>query len=414
MYRLTIALFISLGLMGLALGQKLPKTATESLKAVQAYLPQQADAAKKAGRAMDYRAWQAGKVALAKKYAALFPVESLTGAELLAWAQLQREAGDLNTARLTLEKYLAAKNLAPAERAEGLQQAVFLWAAPPYTDDTIRQAEVYLARLDQLDAAFTAHKIKARSRLAGYYSYSDIDEPNIAHHAKLLELIKSLPAQARQEFQSTQADAYSSIALVQANRADITQAIATLRQGLSELPADARERAWLTESIKRYEFIGQTGAAIKGDYWLNAVAGQKELEVRGRVTLIQFTAHWCGPCRKSYPAMLKFHEKFAAQGMQALFSTQLYGFFEKQQNLAPDAEVDADKKYFLEHYTIPFPVAIGLEAKSETVVTNEKNYLVGGIPQIVLLDKQGVVRLILIGWDNANEARVTRMIESLL
>ena len=76
--------------------------------------------------------------------------------------------------------------------------------------------------------------------------------------------------------------------------------------------------------------------------------------------------------------------------------------------------MEADKKYFLEHYKIPFPVAIGPEAKSETAITNEKNYLVGGIPQIVLLDKQGVVRLILIGWDNANEARVTRLIESLL
>jgi hypothetical protein len=32
----------------------------------------------------------------------------------------------------------------------------------------------------------------------------------------------------------------------------------------------------------------------------------------------------------------------------------------------------------------------------------------------VLLDKQGIVRLVLIGWDPANEARVTNLIGQLL
>ena len=41
-------------------------------------------------------------------------------------------------------------------------------------------------------------------------------------------------------------------------------------------------------------------------------------------------------------------------------------------------------------------------------------YKVGGIPQIHLLDKQGRIRLIMVGYDDANEPRLARMIEDLL
>ena len=54
MYRLCLALLLVVGLSNFAFGQTplgAPKTAAEGLKAVLAYIPQQTDAAKKAGRA---------------------------------------------------------------------------------------------------------------------------------------------------------------------------------------------------------------------------------------------------------------------------------------------------------------------------------------------------------------------------
>jgi hypothetical protein len=45
---------------------------------------------------------------------------------------------------------------------------------------------------------------------------------------------------------------------------------------------------------------------------------------------------------------------------------------------------------------------------------NDKNYEVGGIPQINIIDRQGRIRLIMVGYDDANEAQLAKLIESLL
>jgi hypothetical protein len=41
-------------------------------------------------------------------------------------------------------------------------------------------------------------------------------------------------------------------------------------------------------------------------------------------------------------------------------------------------------------------------------------YKVGGIPQIQLIDRQGKIRLIMVGYDEANEPKLARLIEDLL
>jgi hypothetical protein len=42
------------------------------------------------------------------------------------------------------------------------------------------------------------------------------------------------------------------------------------------------------------------------------------------------------------------------------------------------------------------------------------HYEVGGIPQIQLIDKHGKIRLIMVGYDDANEAKLASFIEGLL
>jgi hypothetical protein len=45
---------------------------------------------------------------------------------------------------------------------------------------------------------------------------------------------------------------------------------------------------------------------------------------------------------------------------------------------------------------------------------NDANYKVSGIPQIHIIDRKGVVRLIMIGFDEANEPRLAAMIARLI
>jgi hypothetical protein len=48
------------------------------------------------------------------------------------------------------------------------------------------------------------------------------------------------------------------------------------------------------------------------------------------------------------------------------------------------------------------------------VNVNDANYKVAGIPQIHIIDRKGIVRLIMIGFDEANEPRLAAMIQRLL
>ena len=70
------------------------------------------------------------------------------------------------------------------------------------------------------------------------------------------------------------------------------------------------------------------------------------------------------------------------------------------------------------------PVAVGdrvmTSVKDGVVVyspgpnPNDVAYKVNGIPQIQLIDKQGRIRLIMVGYDDANEPALAKFIEKLL
>jgi hypothetical protein len=45
---------------------------------------------------------------------------------------------------------------------------------------------------------------------------------------------------------------------------------------------------------------------------------------------------------------------------------------------------------------------------------NDDHYRVGGIPQIQLIDKHGTIRLMMVGYDDANEEKLAKLIEGLL
>src|ERR1017187_7225545 len=143
----------------------------------------------------------------------------------------------------------------------------------------------------------------------------------------------------------------------------------------------------------------------------------------GAVTLVEFTAHWCGPCRESYPGIDRLRERFKGQNFRVAMVTRLWGYYGSDRNVAADEEIAHDKDYFAEH-GLDVPVAIaplvtasvvnGTVQYSPGPDPNDTAYRVGGIPQIHVIDKQGRIRLIMVGYDNTNEEKLATMIEGLL
>ena len=55
--------------------------------------------------------------------------------------------------------------------------------------------------------------------------------------------------------------------------------------------------------------------------------------MKGKVTLLEFSAHWCGPCKESYPGINRLRAKYESQGFRVVLATELYGYFSAERNL---------------------------------------------------------------------------------
>jgi thiol-disulfide isomerase/thioredoxin len=129
-----------------------------------------------------------------------------------------------------------------------------------------------------------------------------------------------------------------------------------------------------------------------------------------------FTANWCPSCKSSYPTVTKLNEEWKSKGLRTIFAVTLDGVFE---GVAMDEkqEVEANRKYFVEKNKFPYPIAI--QGKADEPTTPGQflpTFNIGGYPQFFVIDKQGIVRGILMGWDPyGNRARVlTHLLQQLL
>jgi tetratricopeptide (TPR) repeat protein len=398
-----------------------PRTAAGCMQALTQFYEQLRNEMTAGGKAVDAAVFRKKVNEFAASCLARLSVDTLPGDDLIPLVRLCAQAGQPDMARAAVTRRLAAKGMTPAQRADtmaaGVETAIML---PPISPESLRQAEDYAAQLDALGAAAVKQQIKAHARLGSYYRAIDVDEQILKHSERIPELCKKLTAseQREQEFLSAVASSYNNLAEVYAGRGDAERARATLQEALAQLPDEPRYRTMLEGTLNRYSLVGKQGAPIEAPYWLNAKPGTKQAEVRGQVTLLEFTAHWCGPCRKSYPSIVKLHQQFAKEGVQVMFITQLYGFVGAQRGLTAEQEVAADEKYFVEEHGAKFKIAVAQppEAKPNTPPPPEKNfgnYFVYGIPQVVVLDSQGVIRRILIGWDDHYEAVLAKLLDEL-
>jgi peroxiredoxin len=99
--------------------------------------------------------------------------------------------------------------------------------------------------------------------------------------------------------------------------------------------------------------------------------------VKGKVVLLRFWADWCSSCRFETPVIEKYYHIYHSQGFQVLAvnvnqSSQVAEVFAAQMNMS-------------------MPVL--LDSKGELT----KQYGVNAIPTNLLIDRQGIIREILVG-----------------
>ncbi|MCE9607664.1 MAG: TlpA family protein disulfide reductase [Planctomycetia bacterium] len=169
-------------------------------------------------------------------------------------------------------------------------------------------------------------------------------------------------------------------------------------------PAGDNAKKGLASLRARMELAKKRDALLGGPYfpiveatWLNGSPLTPE-ELRGKVVLLDFWAVWCGPCLATFPHLREWHDKYADKGLVIIGSTTRYGYdwnpethrIKRVENLPP-AEEDVATAAFAKWHELKHRIAVMPDRDLST------KYAVSGIPQAVLIDRQGIVRLIFVG-----------------
>ena len=361
----------------------------------------------------------AERVTLLKTCGAGFNIEQTALDQLPALVEFYQESQQPDLAERALARGLASETLPPVARGELLVQAVRVALRqrpkPDYT-----KAESYADAIDKLPEAAFEQQMLAHNALNNYYRGDDVDAGIIKHATWMIEAAKKATPELRKKFGSNFVSGYRNLAEALAGQGQNDKALDLLRRATTELADVPNVKDRIAPVLARYELVGKPAANVGAPVWLNRAEASQPIALNGKVTLLQFTAHWCGPCKESYPGMKRLQERFKDKGFQVVFYTRTYGYFESERNLTAEQEIERDKKYFA-GYGFSHPIAVG--SPTSTIVDGkpvfqkdpvEEAYGVGGIPQINVIDAQGNLRLIMIGYDDANEEKLATFIEGLL
>jgi thiol-disulfide isomerase/thioredoxin len=344
--------------------------------------------------------------------AAKFTVATAPAAELMDLIALYNAARDTANSRLATERVMTEKNLPPRVHGQALMLAMNqeLTKDPSYFG-IIAGAERYVGQIDALPDSLADIKLQAHQSMMGRYQYLDVAEGLFQHANAVIALARKL--NRPQEMIS----GYSSLARSFADRLRPDSALKILDAGEKEIGAAATKG--FADFRNRYALIGTPAAKITAEWWINPDATGVVAPAPGKVTLVEFTAHWCGPCKNSYPGLRALSERLKGKPFAGFMVTELYGYLGTQRNLTPEQEVAADREYFGKEHALPFPVAINLPTRTGGGLPTlrpqpDTDYRVGGIPQIMIIDRKGIIRQIVTGWDQGNTERFSNYIDQLI
>lgn len=132
------------------------------------------------------------------------------------------------------------------------------------------------------------------------------------------------------------------------------------------------------------------GFTLKSDNGKNLKLG----EFRGHVVMINFWATWCGPCRQEIPHLNRLHERYRKAGF-VLFGINI----DDQPRVARD---------MMQKLGVVFPVLFDTDKRVSRL------YDVGAMPSTLLIDRDGRVRYIHLGYRAGYEIQYDNQIRELL
>jgi cytochrome c biogenesis protein CcmG, thiol:disulfide interchange protein DsbE len=175
------------------------------------------------------------------------------------------------------------------------------------------------------------------------------------------------------------------------------------RRRITHLLILALGAAWILISADR------SGAATQGlapapqqgfpapDFELSTPAGEtiRLSDLRGQAVLVNLWATWCPPCRAEMPAIEKVYNEYREQGFVVLAINMTY---QDDPGRVPS---------FVAEYGLTFPILMDIQG------TVGADYQLRSLPSSYFLDREGIIREVVIGGPMAEALLRTRVEEIL-
>jgi cytochrome c biogenesis protein CcmG, thiol:disulfide interchange protein DsbE len=118
-------------------------------------------------------------------------------------------------------------------------------------------------------------------------------------------------------------------------------------------------------------------------------------ELRGKAVMVNLWASWCPPCRAEMPAIENVYRAYKDKGFEVLAINTTY----------QDGEAEAAA--FAQNYSLTFPIPL------DRTGAVSARYLLRALPSTFFVDRQGVIRSVVIGGP-MSEATIASKLEDLL
>ena len=172
---------------------------------------------------------------------------------------------------------------------------------------------------------------------------------------------------------------------VQAQRGERSDAVYFLRQEF-EAYGDTVLHKRIQKNINLLSLEGQQAPGLEASEYLGRPAPSAE-DLKGKVAVLFFWAHWCPDCKAQSPILAKMLEKYGSQGLEIVAPTQRYGFIARRRDVGADEELQHIRKILNTEYEFLRDGAVPVSEASH------KQYGVSTTPTLVLVDREGIVRL---------------------
>lgn len=164
-----------------------------------------------------------------------------------------------------------------------------------------------------------------------------------------------------------------------------TEAVAMLDRELKAYRGTSVEKR-IQKNIHLFSLVGKPAPALQASEHLGPKLASLG-ELKGKVVLLFFWAHWCADCKSQAPILARLADKYGDRGLAVVAPTQRFGYVAGGAPAGAAEEARYIEEVRRQSYPVLDGVAVPLSAANHT------RYGVSSTPTLVLVDRGGIVRL---------------------